>query len=207
MRLMLRDLQFRTIPTKLGAILSFACLMPLPGFGEEPATDSEADTLALLAEVSADAPALHDVNDGTFFVQLRIENTGDHAVVAWPYVSARLVDADGNEVPTSLRIGRWGRRRGDSESLLEEIRFVTLDAGEKHEFDVRLNRCVCDSRFITGWNLSQPGEYRLDLHYVFDRDEVKDSFGKGCRVLDDDREHWNRAIEIDEQVEVSFTVK
>lgn len=203
-----RDLQVRMpARTLVAAFCGCTFLMPLWGFGDEPSTTGEADTpLALSAETSSDSPRMQDVNDGSFFVRVRLENTSDHDVVVWPYFSAKLVDADENEVPTALRISRWGRRRGDKDSLLEEMEFVTLAAGEKHEFDVRINRCVCDALFITGWQLSQPGGYRLVLHSVFDREKVKETFGKGCRVLHDAAQDWNRALEIDAQVDVPFTV-
>lgn len=190
------------------SIVGLACLIPPTGLPVEPSADDLSDApITLSAETSPDASQLEDAKDGAFFIRLRIENTGDDVLVLWPYVSAQLLDADGDEVPVSLRIGRWGRRRIGSDSILEDIEFVALDAGEHHDVEVRLNRCVCESQFITGWNLSRAGDYRLKLHYVYDRDEVKETFGDGCRVLDDAEQDWNRALEIDEQVEIAFTLK
>ena len=202
------NVEIRVPVSALMGVLGLAFLMPLTGLGDEqPATREAGIPVAFSAEISSDSPRLRDANDGTFFIRVKIENTSEDEVVLWPFLSAQLVDAEGAEVPASLQIGRWGLRRGDKDSLLEEIEFVALEAGKTHEFDVRLNRYVYDSRFITGWDLSEAGDYRLDLHYVFDRDQVKESFGEGCRVLDDAEQDWNRALEIDDDVEVSFTVK
>lgn len=195
----------------LMAVLGLACAMPLAGYSDERPAAETIDNVELpitvSAELPADSPRLEDVNDGTFFVRVRIKNTGDDSVVLWPYLSAQLMDADGDDVPASMQIGRWGLRAGDKDSILEEIEFVELDAGQTYDLDVRVNRCVCDSQFITGWRLSRRGEYRLALQYVFDRQQVKETFGKGCRVLDDDDQDWNHALETDAQIEVSFTVK
>ena len=191
----------------LMSVWGLAFWMPLTGSADEqPATREGGIPVAFSAEASSELPRLRDVNDGTFLVRVRISNTSDDAVVLWPFLSAQLVDAEGAEVPASLQIGRWGRRRGDKDSRLEEIEFVALDVGETHDFDVRLNRYDYDSLFITGWDLTQAGDYRLDLHYVFDREQVKESFGEGSGVLDDAEQAWNRALEIDEKLEVSFIV-
>lgn len=160
MFLMPDTVEIRVPAWRWTGLFGLVFLMPLTGLGEgddQPAT-GEADTpVTVSAEASSDSPRLRDANDGTFFVRVRIENTSDDEVVLWPCFSAQLVDAAGTEVPASLRIGRWGRRREKKDSLLEEFEFVSLEAGETHEFDVRLNRYVYDSLFITGWNLSEAG--------------------------------------------------
>ncbi|MHC4493920.1 MAG: hypothetical protein ACYTDU_20180 [Planctomycetota bacterium] len=65
------------------------------------------------------------VNGEAFRYAVTVRNRGDKTVVLWPYLKLRLLDAAGNEVARTTRIGRFGRRR--SENLLEDIRFVTLE--------------------------------------------------------------------------------
>lgn len=150
----------------------------------------------------AEQASLRQINSGDWSTKLTFENTGEEDLILWPFVSLEVLDSDGKPVSRSLSIGRFGRRK--SASVIEEIEFVTLAAGESHDVPVNLKRYSFDPNAIIGWQLSEPGKYKLVLRYKFQRDEAKKSLGKGCRDLDGRQQPWNRALEIDIEHDVEI---
>ncbi|MHC4164713.1 MAG: hypothetical protein ACYSUM_21555 [Planctomycetota bacterium] len=132
------------------------------------------------------------VNGEAFRYAVTVRNRGDKTVVLWPYLKLRVLDAAGNEVARTTRIGRFGRRR--SENLLEDIRFVTLEPSKTWSFQESLARYMHDPEWITGWKLPGPGAYTLEFTYEYDRAAQKQRCDPKWRLLDDPAQPWNTAL-------------
>ena len=95
-----------------------------------------------------------------------------------------------------------------------EVRFpggeVDLTAacrpGATHTLEVNLANDLHHSYLIQAWRLAAAGDYTLALRYHYDRAQVKKDFGKGCPDIDGANRPWNRALEIDQKVEVKLRV-
>jgi hypothetical protein len=94
-----------------------------------------------------------------------------------------------------------------SPSILEEIAFVTLDAGQTHDVTVNLNNYTSDPDFITGWQLTQPDEYDLLVSCQFDREVAKEKYGQGCVNIDGTDKPWNQAVELKRTEELRLVVQ
>jgi hypothetical protein len=158
----------------------------------------------MAADLPKKLPTVDQVNQGAFAFDVTLENTGKEELVLWPFLAAELMDAQGNSVKRSRYIGRWGFRVKDS--VIESIPFVTLAPGRKHTFKVAINAYTHHPLAITGWKLPKAGEYRLELHYKYDRAEARKKWGRGCKDLDNPDRPWNRAYEVDKKLNVSFKV-
>jgi len=132
------------------------------------------------------------VNGEQFRYSVSIENRSDKTVVLWPYLRLRVLDAAGNEVARTTRIGRSGLRR--SENILEDIRFVTLAPGKTWSFPERLARYMHDPEWITGWKLPKPGTYTLEFTYAYDRAAQKQRCDPKWKLLNDPAQPWNKAL-------------
>jgi len=132
------------------------------------------------------------VNGDAFRYAVSVRNRGDKAVVLWPYLGLRVLDADGKEVAPSTRTGRFGRR--GSANILEGVRFVTLEPGKTWSFQEGLKRYMHDPDWITGWRLPRPGTYTLEFTYAFDRDAQKKRCDPAWKLLDDPAQPWNKAL-------------
>jgi hypothetical protein len=184
-------------------ILSLCCLAALSTATAQEAKDKKVpEVLEFRVAPTAENPTVAQVNKGDYAVNLTMKNVSDKELVLWPYLEAKVLDEAGKDVRRSRFIGRWGLRKGNS--ILEDIPFVRLKAGESHTFKVTVGAFPYDAKAITGWTLSAAGEYTLELRYRYDRAEAKKTFGKGCKVLDDPRQPWNQAPEIDRKFEVKI---
>ncbi|MHC4940308.1 MAG: DUF4232 domain-containing protein [Planctomycetota bacterium] len=99
-----------------------------------------------------------------------VTNKSDKTVVLYPYLSIRLLDADGKEVKRSQKIGRGGLRRADHP--LEGVKFVVLKPGEKWRIQESLKRYMHDPKWITGWKNPGPGDFTLEFTYAFDKKQL-----------------------------------
>ncbi|MHC5011353.1 MAG: hypothetical protein ACYTG6_10440 [Planctomycetota bacterium] len=144
------------------------------------------------------------VNGADFRYVLRFANEGTEPVVLWPFVALEIRDADGNAVPPTRRLGRWGRRRGPC--YLTDIPFHELAPGEKWELEDAFARYGHDPDLITGWQFPGPGDYTLVFRYFFDA-EVKSRCPADFTPLDDPEQAWNRALCFERVVEVAFHVQ
>jgi hypothetical protein len=147
---------------------------------------------------------LAHVNGDAMKLSIGVVNRGKETVVLWPYLSMRLLDANGQEVKRKLRQGRWGR--GRSERWLEQVKYAKLAPGETWEFTTRLSRYMHDEKYIEGWEVPEPGTYTIEVTYRFDRAAAK----KGCdatwEALDDPQQPWNRALEMTHVFRAEMTV-
>jgi len=133
-----------------------------------------------------------DVNLDGFGFSVSVRNRGQETVVLWPYLSLRVLDAQGKEVKPALRRGRWGL--GRSKQWLEDVKYVELKPGEAWSFLTPLTRYVHDESFILGWELEQAGTYTLEFTYRFDRAAAKATCDPEWELLDDPERPWNRAL-------------
>jgi hypothetical protein len=132
------------------------------------------------------------VNSAEFKFAVSVRNRGDKTVVLWPYLKLRVLDAAGNEVARTSRIGRFGLRR--SANVLEGIRFATIAPGRAWSFQESLVRYTHDPDWMTGWKLPKAGTYTLEFTYEFDRAAQKKRCDPKWELLDDPAQPWNRAL-------------
>lgn len=98
---------------------------------------------------------------------VKVTNKSDKTVVLYPYLTLRLLDADGKEVKRSRKIGRGGLRMHDHP--MEGVQFVVLKPGEKWSIKEVLKRYMHDPKWITGWKNPGPGKFTLEFTYSYDR--------------------------------------
>ena len=67
------------------------------------------------------------------------------------------------------------------------------------EYPLSGNRSVPTTESATWW----PTPAAVSAATML-RDEVRKQFGKGCKVLDDPKQPWNRGLEIDRKFEVKI---
>jgi hypothetical protein len=163
-----------------------------------------ADPVKITVELPKDAPTLDQVNQGKYKVAVQLKNTGKKDLVLYPYLGVEVQDAKGKAVPRSRFIGRWGLLT--TNSIVEGIPFVFLKPGKTHKIEIGLPFYLYDENAITGWKLPAKGQYKLVLRYRFDRADIKQKFGRGCKDLDNKTKPWNRALEINKKVEVKLKV-
>ncbi len=187
----------RTVVCLLSCTILAACLSPAVAQQRQP--------LTITAVTPANRPTLAQINGGTYQLTVRFENTSDEAIILWPCLSVKIVDANDREIPKATNIGRWGFTT--SPSILEGIPFVTLAAGKTHDLPVNLKRYSYDANVVTGWQLPQAGQYELQLSYEYDRAAAKKRYGKGCTTLDDAAKPWNQAVEAKQAMKVKVTVR
>jgi hypothetical protein len=166
--------------------------------------EKAATPLTITVVVPKKPPTLGEVNDGTFKAHVKLENTSKESLVLWPFLSAKLLDSRGKPVRPSLYLGRWGLRQSDS--VLEDIPFITLKPGQTHNLEVGIASYILDPMAITGWQLPSKGEYKLELRYEYDRAKAKKAFGDGCRDIDNPKRPWNHALPISRKIEIKLQV-
>jgi len=127
-----------------------------------------------------------------FQFSVSVKNLSDEERVLYPYLTLRVLDAQGNPVPYSRRLGRGGRRPPGNP--LERIRFVTLKPGQSWAFQDCLVRYMHDARWINGWKIEKAGSYTLEFTYAFDLAKAKEGCDPQWNRLDGAKEPWNRAI-------------
>ena len=88
-------------------------------------------------------------------------------MVLYPYLSLRLLNADGTDAKRSRKLGRGGLRSPGHP--LGGVNFVTLKPGEKWTMRERLMQYMHDPKWITGWKPSAAGTYTLEFTYAYDR--------------------------------------
>ncbi len=146
------------------------------------------------AAVPAAPLTLAQVNGDGMKLAIGVTNRGKEAVVLWPYLSLRVLDAKGQEVKRKLRIGRWGL--GRSKRWLEDVKYVELAPGGSWEFVTPLSRYTHDERWIEGWEVTEPGTYTIEIAYRFDRAAAKKGCDPAWEALDDPQRPWSRAVEM-----------
>lgn len=184
----------------VASLMGTTCLSSALAADEK--ANKPARALKLSAELPKDPPTLSAVNLGQFVIDVKLENAGTEEALLFPFLAVELLDGDGKLVPRSINLGRWGLRKAGSP--LEQIRFIPLKPGESHVFKVNFARYMSDSEFIYGWRVQAAGEYKLTLHYHYDRADAKKRFGKGCETIDDPKADWNRALEVNQKLELNF---
>ncbi len=142
-----------------------------------------------LPEMALDAKL---AQSGDFRYVLSVENRSSETVVLWPYLSLRVLDAEGNEVARSMNIGRWGR--GRSARFLAETGWITLEPGKVWSVEESLHRYMHDFEMIRGWKLTGPADYTLEFTYRFDREAIKKLCDPAWEALGDPQQPWNRAL-------------
>ena len=127
-----------------------------------------------------------------FRFSVSVKNLSDDERVLYPYLTLRVLDAQGNPVPYSRHLGRGGLRApGNS---LEHIAFVTLKPGQSWSFQDCLVRYMHDARWINGWKIEKAGSYTLEFTYAFDLAKAKEGCDPQWNRLDGAKEPWNLAI-------------
>lgn len=169
------------------------------------AQDESNRPIKLWVEGPASPIDLKEANGSSFHLDLCIENTTDAEIVLWPFLDVEISDSDGRAIDRSTNIGRNGFRTTDS--ILEGIRFQTVQPGQVHKIEINLKRYMYDSKTITGWTLGESGEYEIKLSYKFDRETVKRELGKGCRDIDNADHPWNRAVEAKQDISFELQVR
>jgi RNA polymerase sigma factor (sigma-70 family) len=164
-----------------------------------------AEPVKISAIVPGSPPTLAQVNTGRFRVQFQLENTSKEPLILWPYLTLKVLDGDGQSVRLSRNLGRYGLRSGNN-SILEDVQFVTLQPGATHTFDVSLFNYLWNSKAIQSWELKAPGTYTLELHYRYDRAEAKKEFGAGSKDIDNPKNPWNVAHELDRSMQIKVRV-
>lgn len=137
---------------------------------------------------------LNYVNGKDFRYLIQLRNGSDKPVVLWPYFSLRVLDREGREVKPSTRRGRWGLR---SKRYLQEIEFLEIPPGESRMIKETLATYMHDPEFIEGWQIPQAGDYTLEFTYHFDRAAAKKGCDPAWTALDDPKQPWNRALELE----------
>lgn len=148
--------------------------------------------------------SLAHVNGDDMKLSIGVTNRGTETVVLWPCFSMRILDAKGNELKRSLRIGRWGR--GRSKRWIGDVKYVELPPGAKWGFETPLSRYMHDEKWIEGWEVPEPGTYTIEITYRFDRQSVKQTCDPDWDALDDARKPWNRALEMTHVFTAEMTV-
>jgi RNA polymerase sigma factor (sigma-70 family) len=167
-----------------------------------PKPEKPAESLKISLDVPKQAPTVAEVNNGRFKFTLVLENTGKQLLVLYPYMSPRLTDPDGKDVKRAAYVGRYGDRSKDS--IIEETPFVTLKSGETVRWTMSVANFEYHPDAHLGWQLAEPGTYRLELHYAYNRAAARKQYGAGCKELDDPTKPWNRAVEIDRKFEIEI---
>jgi len=134
------------------------------------------------------------VNGDGFRYAVSVRNLGDEPVVLSAYLSLRVLDAQGNELKPSRRLGRWGLRR--ERCFLVAQAFETVEAGGVWSFQDGLARYMHDPELITGWTIPGPGTYTLEFTCRFDRAATKQRCTCGSEAHDDPAKPWNKALEL-----------
>lgn len=163
------------------------------------------ENLEITLTQPAETVKLADLNSGKFKLQMTIKNTGKTKLVIWPYITAKLTDSQGHDVPMTNYIGRFGVRRGDR-TILEIFQFVTIEPGKTFSLPIPLNT-LPDALFWAGWELKTAGEYQLHVRYQFDRAEIKNTYGEGAKFIDRETAKWNQALEVDTTLVETIKVK
>lgn len=172
----------------------------------DPALKEQVD--AIVKEIEAREPAglrfnvgvpkmrlsLAYVNSDEMKVSITIRNRGNETVVLWPYLSMRILDANGKEVKRCQHIGRWGL--GRNKQWLANLKYVTLAPGEAWDLATPLANYMHDEKWIEGWKIPEPGTYTLEVTYRFDRAAAKGTCDPGWDALNDPEKPWNRALEM-----------
>jgi hypothetical protein len=138
-------------------------------------------------------------------VTVTLKNTTKEDLVLWPYLSLRVLDAKGKDVPRSRFIGRWGVR--GTPSILEGIPFKTVKAGKSLTIKFAVSGFMYDADAIKGWKLPKAGDYKLVVRYHYDRAAARKKYGEGAADIDNADKPWNKAVEIDSKEEIKLIVK
>jgi RNA polymerase sigma factor (sigma-70 family) len=153
-------------------------------------------TMSLSVEVPPEKPTLSEFNSGQYKVTVHLHNISDHDAVVWPYLTVKVLDAEGNAIPPAEHLAHNGLH-------LEQMDFVTLKPGKVHKVEVQFGRLAKhDPEGISAYELSERGEYILEVNYQFDREAVKKRFGEGSPGLDHPDQPWNRAVQFQKRAEV-----
>jgi RNA polymerase sigma factor (sigma-70 family) len=169
------------------------------------APDGQAAPIQMSAIVPGEPPSLSLVNAAKFRVQCQLKNTAKEAIVVWPYLTVQVLDDQGKPVPVSQNLGRFGLRL-DGKSALEGISFVTLEPGAIHTIDISPANYLWDSMAIKGWKLKAAETYTFELRYHYNRADVKKSLGADANDIDNPKQRWNQAVEIDRKMQVKVRV-
>ena len=110
------------------------------------------------------------VNSGAFKYAVRVKNKTGRKVKIWPFLRLRLLDAAGNEVKRSQRLGRAGLAGRPPQP-------VTIEPYEIWSFQDSLKRYMHDPDWITGWKIAAPGNYTLEFTYHFDAAAARKRWG------------------------------
>jgi hypothetical protein len=187
-----------------GALVGLVSIVCVSAGAAEP-QKKPAAPLIVTVSFSKKQPTLTEVNDGDFKVTVTLENKTKKDITIWPYLTVRLLDAKGKDVEDALALGRWGLIQTDS--VIESVPFASLKAGKKYQLRFGLNSQMYDPDIIRGWKLPSAGEYKLVIHYRYNRADAKKKYGQGASNLDKTDKPWNKAVEFEKKVEVKLTVK
>src|SRR5262249_46959978 len=125
-----------------------ACAMTAAAHGQkQESAKTPAEGVQITVELPKEEPTVEQVNDGSFTIRIVLKNASTQDLTLWPFLSAELVDADGNAVRRSRRLGRFGRR--PEGSILENIPFRTLKPGESHQSNSAISQYFLDPNVIT----------------------------------------------------------
>jgi hypothetical protein len=144
------------------------------------------------------------VNSEAFKFVARAVNKGNKEIVLSPFLRMEVLDAQGNVLERTLKIGRGGLRM--KECFLEDVNFEKVAPGKRHEFMTGINRYMWDPKWITGFKVPGPGTYSLRFTYHFDRAQYKKRC-KGKHAHNDASKLWNRALELTHTFSVEMKVK
>jgi RNA polymerase sigma factor (sigma-70 family) len=162
--------------------------------------------VTLAVEVPKNRPTVGEFNDGQYQVTVQLKNVSDKEAVVWAYFTVKLLDAGGKAVNPVLRQGKYGSRSAER-SILEEMDFVTLKAGQTHHVQVQFQQMgASDPESITSYQLPGQGEYIVEVNYQYGRAAAKKRFGEGAKDIDGSDRPWNRAVEFEKKVEVRIEV-
>ena len=204
-------------------ILAIAVLAGARGFGQEsPGKDRKAATekpAGPKIKITASAPTLRKVEtdpDSTCVtIKVQLKNEGKVEVVLSPWFNVKVADAANQPVKSDTFVGR-GMFPEDFLQGVEKM-FLTVGPGKSVELTVNLND-VSNELEVRGWKFKQPGTYKIELEYLFERKKFNADYGKyifAKTPADDDEalvrfqkpeRLWNRAVEVKQSVTVEVKV-
>jgi RNA polymerase sigma factor (sigma-70 family) len=187
------------------ALCGSESVCPAGNLAQANSSIKQAERITLVVDLPQGQPTVSQVNDGQYKVTVQMKNTGGQDAVVWPYFSVEVLDAKGEAVPPARVVAKYSPRLREK-AILEEMDFITLKPGQAHGVEVNFNLSAHDPETLTGYQLPGKGEYTLHVHYLFDQAEIKKRFGDGCKDLDNPSRPWNRAVQLEKQVEVRIQV-
>ena len=145
------------------------------------------------------------VNGRDFRFVVRAVNKGGKEIVLSPFLRMEILDAQGNKLKPTQRIGRGGLRF--KKCFLEDVNFDKVAPGKRREFRTGLQRYMNDPQWITGFQVPGPGTYTIRMTYDFDRAKYKKRCKENHKHHDDAARLWNQALELTHTFSVEMKVK